>query len=289
MDPASPNRFADRLAVGWAESRYVCVGLDPDTEQLAATVGTADPARAILQFNRAVVDATRDLVLAYKPNSAFYEQFGPAGMEALCATIAHVHDVAPGAVVILDAKRGDVEHTNRAYAVALFDVYDSDAVTVQPYLGGQALSPFLERSDRGVLVLCRTSNPNGGEVQDLEVGGRPMYEHVAATVAETWNENGNCGLVVGATYPSEIEVVRRVAPTLPLLIPGAGRQEGDIAKSVRAAAAGSESGFMVSASRSITHAGKGARHWEQARKAVVALQREIEQALGRPGSGDPLT
>lgn len=272
------NHFGDRLTAGWAASRFLCVGLDPDPEQVAATVGLGDPAKAVAAFTTAVVEATVDLALAYKPNSAFYEQFGPAGMDALLATIAHIHQVAPSAVVILDAKRGDIEHTNHAYARAMFDVYGADAVTVHPYLGGDALAPFIDRIDRGVIVLCRTSNPGGGEVQDLTVDGQPLYRHIASTVETTWNRNGNCGLLVGATYPREIALVRESAPTLPLLIAGVGRQQGALADAIRAGAV-NRTGVIVSSSRSITDAATGPKFAAAARDAALRHHDAILSAL----------
>jgi orotidine-5'-phosphate decarboxylase len=252
--------------------------LDPDPEQVAATVGLGDPAKTVAAFTTAIVDATADLALAYKPNSAFYEQFGPAGMHALQTTIAHIHQVAPSAVVILDAKRGDIEHTNHAYARAVFDVYSADAVTVQPYLGGDALAPFVDRIDRGVIVLCRTSNPGGGEIQDLIIDGQPLYRHIAATVETTWNRDGNCGLLVGATYPREIARVREAAPTLPLLIAGVGRQQGALADAVRAGVV-DRAGVIISSSRSIIDASMGPDFATAARDAAIRHHDAILSAI----------
>lgn len=273
------NRFTDRLRRAWRRSQFVCVGLDPDPDQVAATIGDGDAAETVSAFTRAVVDATCDVVAAYKPNAAFYEQFGPPGMEALRSTISHIHEVAPDAVVILDAKRGDIEHTNEAYAAALFDIYEADAVTVQPYLGGAALSAYLDRLDRGVIVLCRTSNPGGGEVQDLPVGDEPLYLHLARVAEHSWNRNGNLGLLVGATWPAEIALVRDAAPSLPLLIAGAGRQEGEVTDAVQAAAIDGGGGFVISASRSIANAGAGAGFADAARAAALALHDEVVAAL----------
>ncbi len=276
------NRFTDRLRAGWSAGRYVCVGLDPDRAQLLATTRSGGLADRIAQFGRAIVDATRDLVVAYKPNSAFCEQFGPAGLSALQDLIGYIHDVAPGVVVILDAKRGDIEHTSQAYASALFDVYDADAVTVQPYLGGDALAPFLDRRDRGVIVLCRTSNPGGGEVQDLPAGQAPLYQRIAELAEATWNRNGNCGLLVGATYPRELNQVRTLAPSLPLLIAGAGRQQGAVREAVTAGVARG-GGIIVSSSRAVTHASTGSDFAEAARKATLALHRQVTAAYtGQP-------
>ncbi len=272
------NRFTDRLHVAWALARYVCVGLDPDPEQIRATTGSAATAPTIMHFTRAIVDATCDLVAAYKPNSAFFEQFGPAGMQALQGTISHIHSVAPGAVVILDAKRGDIEHTNSAYATAMFDVYDADAVTVHPYLGAAALAPFLDRVDRGVIVLCRTSNPGGGELQDLRVENGLLYQHVAEQVETTWNRHGNCGLLVGATYPRELKEVRARAPSPPLLIVGIGRQRGSLEAAVRAGAT-TDGGIIVSASRAITHAASDPNFATAARQACQQLNEQVLASL----------
>lgn len=277
------ERFASRLERSWAQQRYLCVGLDPDPAQLGDTADSGARA-AIIRFAREIVDATADLAIAYKPNIAFYEQFGPPGLAALREVIGHIHAVAPDAVVILDAKRGDIEHTNAAYASALFDYFDADAVTVQPYLGGEALAPFLARADRGVIVLCRTSNPGGAELQDLEVGGIPLYQHVARLVESAWNAaNGNCGLLVGATWPAEIAQVRAAAPTLPLLIAGVGRQQGALAEAVRAGLRGDlvgGGGIIVSASRSITDVGLDpSGRPAAARAAALRLVEEIAAAL----------
>jgi orotidine-5'-phosphate decarboxylase len=276
------NRFGDRLAASWAASRYVCAGLDPDLPQLRAATGAEVSAGTITRFTRAIVDATCDLVIAYKPNSAFYEQFGPAGMQALQDTIAHIHSAAPHAVVILDAKRGDVEHTNAAYATALFDIYDADAVTVSPYLGAVALAPYLDRLDRGVIVLCRTSNPGGGELQDLPVRGVPLYQHIATLAQASWNHNGNCGLLVGATYPAELREVRARAPGLPLLIAGVGRQQGSLQAAVRAGAT-ADGGILVSASRSVTHISPGADLAGAARSATLRLHESVLACLAGAG------
>ena len=268
------NRFTDPLSAGWSAGRYVCVGLDPDPAQILATTRSGDPAGRILQFGMAIVDATSDLVIAYKPNSAFYEQFGPDGMHALQELIAYIHGAAPGVVVILDAKRGDIEHTNEAYASALFDSYDADAVTVQPYLGGDSLAPYLDRVDRGVIVLCRTSNPGGGELQDLRVGQLPLYQHVAELAETSWNRNGNCGLLVGATYPRELSSVRAPAPSLPLLIAGVGRQRG-AARDAVLAGRNPGGGIIVSSSRAVTHASRGQGFADAARQATLTLHERV--------------
>jgi orotidine-5'-phosphate decarboxylase len=195
-------------------------------------------------------------------------------MRALQDLIGYIHGVAPGAVVILDAKRGDVEHTNQAYASALFDVYDADAVTVQPYLGGDALAPYLDRLDRGVIVLCRTSNPGGGELRDLLVGQVPLCQRIAELAETSWNRNGNCGLLVGATYPRELSQVRVIAPSLPLLIAGVGRQQGAVREAVKAGATRG-GGVIVSSSRAVTHASSGPDFARSAGQVTLALHEQL--------------
>src|SRR5262245_38835859 len=213
--------FNERLRRRWQEARtLLCVGLDGEIERmpeqfrrglvLGETNGQSVDERerrieaALTEYHIAIVEATADLVCAYKPNIAFYEQHGPAGLRALIAIIAYIQKKYPEIPVLLDAKRGDIGSTSQAYARALFDIYGADAVTAQPYLGYDALEPFLSRADRGVFVLCRTSNPGARELQDLSVraaGGEaePLYVSVARRVAHEWNAQGNCGLVVGAT------------------------------------------------------------------------------------------
>ncbi|HEY1017117.1 MAG TPA: orotidine-5'-phosphate decarboxylase [Herpetosiphonaceae bacterium] len=257
--------FLETLCAAASSNRsWICVGLDPDLERLPA--GIPRDAEGVARFNREIIDATSDLVCAYKPNSAFYEALGRAGWEALKATIAAVPAHIP---VILDAKRGDIGSTARAYAEAAFDELGAHAVTLSPYLGGDALSPFLERQDRGCFVLCRTSNPGGDDLQNLELaGGERLYERVARLAASQWNGAGNCGLVVGATYPRELTEVRALCPGMPILVPGVGAQGADMAAAL---AAGGER-TIISASRSVLYADAGPGFAEAARAAAIALQ-----------------
>jgi orotidine-5'-phosphate decarboxylase len=260
--------FAERLSALCRERRsQVCVGLDPLLERLPAAVrGDDDP---VFAFNRAIVDATIDLVPVYKPNLAFYEALGLSGWTSLKRTVEYIGERA---IVLGDAKRGDIDSTALAYARAMFEAFDFDACTVSVYLGHDAAAPFLAYRDRGVFVLCRTSNRSAPEVQDATVaGGRTVYEQVAARAVE-WNAAGNCGLVVGATYPAELERVRAIAPDLPILIPGAGAQGGDVASSTRAAAPGP---FVISSSRGVIYASAGDDFADAARRAATALRDEI--------------
>jgi orotidine-5'-phosphate decarboxylase len=262
---------------------FLCVGLDPDPARL--------PERDVAAFNRAIVEATADLVCVYKPNLAFYEALGPRGMDVLQRT---VEAIPKGIPVIADGKRGDIGSTAEAYARALFDVYGFDAATVNPYLGGDALAPFLERADRGVFVLCRTSNPGGADLQDRLIaadgGARPLYEVVAELARDRWNAHGNVGLVVGATYPEELGRIRQLCPDLTFLLPGVGAQGADVAAAVRNALDEGGGGFIITSSRQILYASSGKDYAQAARRAAQALRDEInrqrEVALAsRPGRG----
>ncbi len=262
--------FREKLTnAAQANRSLLCIGLDPDPARLPISDATT--------FLRAIVEATSDLVCAYKPNMAFYERMGEAGYATLRAVLEAIPDHIP---VIGDAKRGDVPHTAQAYAEALFDELGFDAVTVNPYLGGDSVAPFLERADRGVFIVCRNSNPGAGELQDLPVvaeeGSRPLYE-VVAKLAQGWNSRGNVGLVVGATYPNELRRLRELCPELPFLLPGIGSQEGDLAQAVRAGLDASGGGIIVSASRSVLYASSGSDFAPAARRAAETLRDAIEE------------
>ncbi len=246
----------------------LCVGLDPEIDRLPA--GLPRSVDGILEFNRAIIDATADLVCAYKPNLAFYEALGPDGLRCLEATRQAIPDRIP---VIGDAKRGDIGNTARLYATALFDVYGFDAVTINPYQGQDSAEPFLAYADRGVFVVCRSSNPGSTELQNLLVseGGMtcPLYEYVAWRV-RSWNQNGNCGLVVGATAPNELRRIRLLAPDLPLLIPGVGSQGGDLAAAVATHRDSAPS--VVNVSRSVIYASADSHFASAARTAAERLR-----------------
>jgi orotidine-5'-phosphate decarboxylase len=256
----------------------LCIGLDPDPEMMPAGMG-------VLEFNRAIVDATSDLVCAYKPNLAFYEALGTEGLTALEKTVTHIPDAIP---VIGDAKRGDIGSTARAYARALFETLGFDAATVNPYLGYDSLEPFIEYRGKGVFVLCRTSNAGSVDFQDLVLSGksaeggegeRPLFE-VVALMAREWNALGNVGLVVGATYPEELRRVRQLCPEMPLLIPGIGAQGGDPASAVRYGVDARGEKAIISSSRQIIYAyrgegEKGGDFAQAARGAALTLRDEI--------------
>jgi orotidine-5'-phosphate decarboxylase len=239
----------------------------------------------ILDFNRAIIDATKDLVCAYKPNLSFYEAQGSRGIIALEATVAHIRDTAPGVIVIGDGKRGDIGSSNTQYAKALFDTWEFDAATVNGYAGVEALQPFLDYADRGIIVLCRTSNQGARELQDQALGGngKRLFEHVAES-AVRWDRNGNIGLVVGATYPEDLARVRAIAPDMPILLPGVGAQEGSLRASVLGGVDASGRNLIVSSSRGITYASnKPAEFEDAARDAANDLRRRINGMLDEAG------
>ena len=249
---SAPVGFHARLEDAWSASgSMLCVGLDPDPTRFPAALDGAPD--AIERFCIAIVDATADLVCAFKPQIAhFAAHRAEAELERVCA---HIREHHPDVVLVLDAKRGDIGSTASQYAREAFGRYGADAVTVNPYLGTDSVVPFLEHG--GVIALCRTSNPGSGELQDLDVGGEPLFVRVATMVAEQWSQYGDCGLVMGATHPEQLTRVRAVAPTLPILLPGIGAQGGDLEASVTAGATAPGRGLLVSSSREILYASAG--------------------------------
>jgi orotidine-5'-phosphate decarboxylase len=270
--------FVEQLrACSEKNNSLLCGGLDVDPRLAPDGLTSADD--WVVQFNAGIIEATHDLVCAYKPNLAFYEALGMRGWEALRATVDLVPDGIP---VIADAKRGDIGNTAEAYASALFDYFRFHAATVNPYLGQDSLEPFLQREDRGILVLCKTSNPGSGDLQDvlcMSGDGRtiPLWELVAERVV-TWNSRGNCGMVVGATYPAILERVRAVAPELPILIPGIGPQAGDLEASISAGLPLPSSQVMINSSRQVIYASRGADWREAARQTALGLRDAINRA-----------
>lgn len=270
--------FQNLLRAAWRRNdSLLCIGLDPDPLNLPRQF-TQEP-DAVFAFCAAIVDATADLVCAFKPNSAFFEALGPSGFETLHRVITHVPADVP---VILDAKRGDVGSTAEAYARAAFEQFGAHAVTLNPYLGGDALAPFLRYSDRGCILLCKTSNPGGRDVQDLRLANdQPLYLEVARRARDDWNTNNNVGLVVGATYPQELQAVRAICPEMPFLLPGIGAQGGDIASAVSAAVDTNGEGIIVSASRSVLYASDGVDAIAAARREATQLRDAINAARDR--------
>jgi orotidine-5'-phosphate decarboxylase len=272
-------KFLEQLKAAWTRNdSLVCVGLDPELEKFPARLaGQPSP---IFQFNRAIIDATADLVCAYKPQFAHYAAY--EAEDQLERTIEYIHQHHPGIPVILDSKRGDVGNTAERYALEAFERYGADAVTVNPYLGSDSLEPFLKYEDRGVIVLCRTSNPGAGDLQDLDTGGRKVYEVVAQLAASRWNSRGNCALVVGATYPQELAQVRALTGDMPFLVPGVGAQGGDVQAVVTHGQTATGDGLMVSSSRAILYAASDETWIEAARTATRTLRDQINLHRVRP-------
>jgi len=277
------RNFRKLLENQWSRGNFVCVGLDsrldniPKSMLQSGSESNVSIANTIVAFNRAIVEATKNLVCAYKPNSAFYEAYGAEGLAALHRTIVDIHILAPDVPVILDAKRADIGNTNAGYVEAAFDFLQADAITVNPYLGAEALLPFLARAEKGIIVLCRTSNPGAGEFQDLSVNDEPLYLFVARRVASEWNKNGNCAIVVGATYPDELREVREIVGDMPILIPGIGAQGGDVEKTVSVAKNSRGQGMIINSSRAIIFASKDADFAEAARRETEKLRDAINQ------------
>jgi orotidine-5'-phosphate decarboxylase len=267
--------FSAKLAAAWkATNSLVCVGLDPEPKKFPDKF--RDAPGGIFEFNKAIIDATRDLVCAYKPQFAHYSAH--AAETQLEHTIDYIKATAPNAIVILDSKRGDIGSTAEQYAQEAFERYDADAVTVNPYLGRDSVEPFLKHADKGVIILCRTSNPGAKDLQDLSVGPeKKLFQHVAETVAKEWNGAGNCMLVVGATYPEELADIRKRVGDLPFLVPGVGAQGGDVAKVMAAGRTAAGTGLVISSSRAILYASSGADFALAARKAATDLRDSINQ------------
>jgi orotidine-5'-phosphate decarboxylase len=268
--------FLSKLSDAWAANRsLLCVGLDPDLARLPAHLQNAPD--GIATFCKAIVDATADLACAFKPQIAYFAALGAEHqLEQVCQYIGQRYPHIP---LILDAKRGDIGATATQYAREAFDRYGADAVTVNPYMGFDSVEPYLDWSDRGVIVLCRTSNPGGSDLQFLNVDGKPLYQHVAQLVAHKWNRNGQCALVVGATFPQELAQVRAIVGDMPLLVPGVGAQGGDVAATVRSGQSASGTGMMINSSRAILFAApQGNEDFAAAaRRVALATRDDINQ------------
>ena len=266
--------FTQALKARWSASdSLVCVGLDPEPGKFPGE--WKDNPDATFDFCKAIIDATAELACAFKPQIAHF-----AALEAevdLELLIAYIHHSHPGIPVILDAKRGDIGSTAQQYAREAFDRYAADAVTANPYLGRDSVQPFLDRADRGVIILCRTSNAGAGDLQDLPVDGRPLYQHVAEKVAREWNAHGNCALVVGATWPAQLREVRAIVGDMPILVPGVGAQGGDVEAVVSNAKSADGTGLLVSSSRAILYASSG----DDFAEAAAAATRDLRDAINR--------
>ncbi|MDD3327942.1 MAG: orotidine-5'-phosphate decarboxylase [Zoogloea sp.] len=265
--------FRSKLAAAWQNNdSLLCVGLDPDVKRFPAHLkGRPD---AVLAFCKGIVDATADLACAFKPQIAYFA--AERAEDQLQDLIAYIHQNHPRVPVVLDAKRGDIGATAQQYAREAFERYGADALTVNPYMGFDSVEPYLEFSDRGLIVLCRTSNPGGSDLQNLSVeGGRKLYQHVAELVAGKWNTHGQNALVVGATFPQELADVRSIVGELPLLVPGIGAQGGDVEATVKVGRTASGAGLMISSSRAILYAGSGEDFADAARKVALATRDEV--------------
>ena len=267
----------------WSRGHFVCVGLDsafdriPDAAHRYRNGVEVSVIQTIVAFNQAIVEATYDLVCAYKLNPAFYEPYGAGGIDALRRSIEHIHMLAPDVPVIFDGKRGDIGESNVRYAYTAFRFLRADAVTVHPYLGVGSLHPFLDYVEKGIIVLCRTSNPASGEFQDMFVNGEPLYCCVARRVASSWNRHGNCAVAVGGTFPHALRSVRRIVGDMPILIPGAGAQGGIVGEIVQAGKDSRGRGVVINSSRGVIFASGGADFAGAARCEAEKLHMLISQ------------
>jgi len=259
--------FTDRLngAISSTNS-LLCIGLDPVLEKIPQRFQRSTT--PLFDFCRYIIDETHEYAVAFKPNSAFFEARGARGIEELQQTIEYIKKTYPETHVILDAKRADIGSTNEAYAKYAFDYLNADAITLHPYLGQEGIQPFLDRTEKGCIILCHTSNPGAGEIQELVVEGMPLFERVAHNVASRWNTNQNCMLVVGATYPEQLKRVRELVGDLPILVPGIGAQGGDLERTLEAGLTGDKKGLIITVSRAVIYA-------EYPKKEAKILQAKI--------------
>jgi orotidine-5'-phosphate decarboxylase len=268
--------FIEKLSAAWkAHNSLLCVGLDPDLAKIPADL--QEQPDAIFAFCKAIVDATADMACAFKPQIAYFSALGAE--DQLGTICAYIREQYPHLPIVLDAKRGDIGATAEQYAREAFERYGADAVTVNPYMGFDSIAPYLEWKNRGIFVLCRTSNPGGSDLQFLTVDGKPLYQHVAQMVAEKWNKNGQCGLVVGATFPAELAQVRAMVGNMPLLVPGIGAQGGDIQASVEAGQTTVGTGMMINSSRAILYAKPNDKLDEDFAQAARRVARDTRDAI----------
>ncbi|MBP6798964.1 MAG: orotidine-5'-phosphate decarboxylase [Luteimonas sp.] len=277
--------FIDKLRTRWRDAdTLLCVGLDPDPAKFPDRFvddALDEDGEALFAFCRDIADATAEFACAFKPQIAYFAAHN-GGEAALQRLIAHLNGSHPAIPVILDAKRGDIGSTAAQYAVEAFDRFGADAVTLNPYMGRDSAEPFLQRNDRGCIFLCHTSNPGARDFQELVVpdasgDGAPLYQHVARAIADDWNADGNCALVVGATFPEELKVIRGIVGDMPLLIPGIGAQGGDVEAVVRNGRTADGTGLMINSSRGILYASGGNDYAEAAARAARALRDEINR------------
>jgi orotidine-5'-phosphate decarboxylase len=268
------HSFMKKLQHAWqTNNSLVCVGLDPDLSKLPKCLSNSP--HPIFEFNKALIDATADLVCCYKPQCAYYS--GQDAEDELKMTMQYLKENYPDIPVILDAKRGDIGPTAELYAKEAFKIYNADAVTVNPYMGLDTLKPFMDWSDRGTVILCRTSNPSSKEIQELQCNGKPVYEHVARLAQDKWNYNNNVLLVIGATFPAELKHVRAICPKIPFLVPGVGAQGGDVELVIRHGKDHAGAGLIINSSRGIIYASDSADFDNAARRATLELRDLINQ------------
>lgn len=267
--------FRKKLEAAWRKnSSFVSIGLDPDLSLMPSSMSALH--QPFLEFNKRLIDATHDLVCAYKINTAFYEATGSDGIAQLKHTMEYLQANYPDIPTIIDAKRADIGNTNRGTVSFVFEYLGGDSITVNPYMGKESLEPFLAQKDKGIFVLCRTSNPGAGEFQDLLIDGVPLYQRVTKQVVSSWNTNQNCCLVIGATYPQELSAVRQqIDPDITILMPGIGAQGGDAKLAVQAALNSHNSGIIVSASRAVIYASNGDNFASAAREQALLLRNKI--------------
>lgn len=266
--------FQQKLDAAVAKNNsFLCVGLDSDVKKIPKHLEGEKYPQFV--FNKAIIDATHDLVCAYKPNSAFYEARGASGIEELKMTCDYINNSYTDIPIILDVKRGDIGSSNEGYIAYAFDYLCVDAITLHPYLGYEALKPFIDRKEKGCIILCKTSNPGSREFQDIVSDGKPLYQIIAEKVAKDWNINSNCMLVVGATYPKELAIVRRTVGDMTLLVPGIGSQEGETEKVVKIGLNSKGAGMIINASRSIIFVSAGVDFAQKAREEAAQLRQAM--------------
>lgn len=259
----------------------LCIGLDSDFEKIPHHLKKRK--NPLFEFNKAIIEATVSHVCAYKPNPAFYEALGKDGIEQLKLTLDYLKINFPDIPVILDAKRADIGNTNKGYVKYAFEYLQADAITLHPYLGSEALKPFLDLKDKGIFILCRTSNPGAGEFQDLKYDGKFLYEVVAKNVINNWNYNGNCGLVVGATYPEELNIVRQIIGDMPMLLPGVGAQGADLEKTVKCGVDNQGQNAVINSSRNIIFASNNVDFALKAANEAENLKKSINLYRSKNG------
>ncbi|WP_067515745.1 orotidine-5'-phosphate decarboxylase [Endozoicomonas ascidiicola] len=271
--------FLDQIHAAMEKNNsLLCVGLDPSPERFPSAIAGGE--QSIFEFNKAIIDATADLVCSYKPQAAYYHACGAE--DQLAKTIAYIHSEYPGIPVILDSKRGDIGSTASQYAIEAFDRYQADAVTVNPYMGIDTIEPFTTYADKGVVVLCRTSNPGAAAIQNLKIqkddgGSALLYEVIAKMCQQDWNQNNNVLLVVGATNPAELKRIRELTGDMTFLVPGLGAQGGDVEATVKSGVNSEGKGIIVNSSRGIIYASSGDDFAEAARQAAIELRDEVNQ------------